>query len=178
MRKERNEKFRINVMDILIILLVILCIVSISFRAWQTKDMYAIKEYSVYFCIDDIRYSSYEFFDGHAGEAVRTLDGQLLGTLGDDFVHGVPFSTYTVDKVHGIVIASQSADTQGEDDNTSQKERCSIAGNVVVCGKMSGKEKSNGVFLDGDIYIGRGNTVDIKTEYIQATIKILDIVEK
>ena len=49
---------------------------------------------------------------------------------------------------------------------------------IIVCGRMSGKDKSHSVFLDGDKYIEKGSTVDIKTEYIQASVKILDIIEK
>lgn len=178
MRKERKKEFRINVMDILVILLAIVCIVSISLRIWQTKDMYSQKEYEVYFCIDDIRYSSYEFFNGHGGDTVRTSDGQILGTLGNNSVYGAPFATYTVDKMHGIVIPSQPSKDQSEGDNAPGEERCSIAGSIIVCGRMSGKDKSHSVFLDGDKYIEKGSTVDIKTEYIQASVKILDIIEK
>ena len=129
MRKEQVKKHKINVMDILIILLTLVCITSIVLRATSNNNEYQPKEYRVYFEIDDIRSSSFTYFEGHSGDTVRIKSsGKILGTLGDEFVRGVAVHTYTETMDDGTVVTKQATHPAPESGALYTQERCSISG--------------------------------------------------
>ena len=182
MRRENTKKFKINVMDILVILLVLVCIASIVFRSVVTKDTFPTKEYSVHFIIEDIKASSYSYFEGHEGEAIRlTKDGKVLGHLGSLFSQGSAVHSYTVE---------YTVEKDGEekveketkcafypmftDSSVYSQQRCSIMGEFVVIGNMG----KNGVFVNGESYLAPEMLVEIQTENVKALIKIINIEEK
>ncbi len=173
MRKERTKAYRINFMDILVIFLVLACLINVFVRAWTTQQLRQEKDYNVYFQIEDIKASSYSFFDGHAGEAVRS-NGKILGTLGADFSRDVAIYTYTENMEGKEGEVAHAYYPAFGDGGVASEEKCSIRGNIVVNGAMSG----HGIFLDDDAYLTVGQTINIETEYIKATIKITDISEK
>ena len=174
MRKESVKRFKINVMDILVILLILVCIGSIVFRAVVIKDSFPTKEYYVRFVIEDIKSSSYSCFDGHGGETVKfSKDGTVLGYLGSSFSQGTAVHTYTVEKDEKQETKRAMYPTFTDNDVYSQ-QRCSVIGELVVSG-IRGK---NGVFVNGEHYIAPEMLVEIQTENIKTSIKIIDIEEK
>ena len=171
MRKESIKKFRINIMDILVILLILVCIGSIVFRAIATKDSFPTKEYSVRFVVEDIKSSSYSYFGGHGGEMVRLAkDGAELGYFGSSFSQGTAVHTYTVEK-DGKKETKQAIYPTFTDNDINSQQRCSIIGEILVEGNMG----ENGVFVNGEYYLAPGMLVEIQTENIRTFIKIVDI---
>lgn len=176
MRKVDNKKHKINVMDILVILLALVCLGSVIFRMAATAPAYDDKEYIVYFEIDDIKSSSYLFFEGHEGENVRMSvdDKVFMGSLGNEYSRGVAVFTYTEDKNNGEKTTHQAYYPESTNGGIYTDERCSIKGFIVMTGKGSG----NGIFLDEETYLAPDQTVSIATEHIEASIRITDIVAK
>ena len=177
MRKENTKKFRINVVDILVILLALICIATIVVRAINTdaaKEYYDLKEYRLYFQIDDIKSSSYVCFEGHLGETVRVKGSDIiLGNLGAEFSRGVAIHTYTENK-DGNITETQYYHPEPQNGNQNPEERCSISGYITVRGKM----KNNGFWLYDEIQLLPEQILEIITEHIETSIRITSIVEK
>ena len=60
------------------------------------------------------------------------------------------------------------------DNDVYSQQRCSVIGELVV----SGSRGKNGVFVNGEHYIAPEMLVEIQTENIKTSIKIIDIEEK
>lgn len=175
MRKEHTKKHKINVIDILIILFALICIVSIVARAASTmeaKQLFAPDEYRLYFQIDDIKASSYAFFNGHEGETVRIKSGGILGTLGNDFSRGAAVHTYTEDK-DGTITETKYYHPEPSDETTYSEERCSIKGYISVAGKLV----NNALWIDDTNCLLLGQSVQIVTEHISASITVTEFVQ-
>lgn len=175
MRKVKDKRHTINIMDIFIILLALVCIFSIVLRARHTKETYVEDEYRLYFQIDDIKSSSYSFFEGHEGEIVRIKDGgQVLGTLGGDFVRGAAVYTYTENGEDGSKVDKSAVYPEAQEGDPYSNERCSVTGYIIVRGNRS----ANGLFLNGDTYLTANQSLTVLTEHIEVTLRITDILEK
>lgn len=175
MRKETTKKHRINVIDVIVILLVLVCLISIGSRALLTMDASIPKEYRVYFQIDDIKSSSFAFLNGHEGETVRFKnDGTVLGTLGSDFVCGTAVYTYTENMEDGTSEKKHAFYPGHESNDLYSSDRCSITGYIVVKGKqINGK-----LLVNDEVFIAPNLTLDVITEYIETSLRITNIVEK
>ena len=177
MRKENTKKHKINLMDVLVILLALACIGTIAARAVITnsnKENYELKEYLLYFQIDDIKSSSYDSFDGHFGETVRIKDSdRILGTLGAEFTRGIAIHTYT-ENIDGNIVETKYYHPEAQGNGLGSEERCSISGYIVVTGKII----NNQFLLDDEIPISSDDIIEIITEHIQTSIRVTDIVIK
>ena len=174
MRKESNTKHKFNIMDAIVILLILVCIISIVWRSVSIKESYQPKEYLLYFEIDDIKNSSYAFFDGHFGENVRIKDsGEILGTLGDNFKRGEAIHTYT-ENMDGDVTNNQYYHPEASEDLSFSYERCSISGYIVVSGEMT----KDGFLINDKTLLIAGQEIKVVTEYIETTIRIVSIEKK
>lgn len=177
MRKEATKKYKINIIDILVVLLALVCIVSVVLRFFSTrevKEFYASREHLVYFQIDDIRSSSYSFFDGHSGEIVRfKSDGKILGTLGADFSRGVAIHTYNENK-DGNIIKTEYYYPEPKDDVSYSEDRCSINGYIIVSGKMV----NDVLWIDEETSLSVNQILETTTEHIEMSIRITNVVEK
>lgn len=175
MRKETNKNHRFNFMDVLAILLALICITSVIMRAVsieEPKVTAEVKKYRLYFQIDDIRSSSYAFFDGHEGESVRLKDDNtILGTLGTEFSRGVGIFTYT-ENVDGNSTDKKYYYPESTNDSFYSEERCSISGYIVVGGEMI----ENTFWLNNQMILVPEQTLNIVTEHIETTIRIINIV--
>lgn len=171
MRKENVKKHRINFIDIVVILLVVICVSSVVARAvvvGMTKDEYEIQEYQVYFEIGDIKQSSYSYFI--EGDTVRLKSSnQILGVFGSDF-RCIPLS-----EAYNVSEDEEENDSSNSTNNfIYTNERCSVSGNIVVQGIFI-----NDTFLiNGTIPLAVGDTREIITEHVQVNIKITNIIEK
>ena len=174
MRKENVKKHKINVMDILVILLAVICVCSIVARATSNTNVYKAKEYRVYFEIDDIRSSSFTYFEGHEGEAVRLKsNGKILGTLGGDFARGVAIHTYTENMEDGTKITKQATHPLPENGALYTQERCSISGYIVVCGNYL----NNGILFEDESFIKCDQELEVVTEHLEVTIRLTGVSE-
>ncbi len=177
MRKENVKKRKINLMDVLVILLALICIGTVVARAVivdANKEQYEIKEYRLYFQIDDIKSSSFACFDGHSGEIVRIKDsGVILGNLGSEFLRGAAIHTYTENK-DGNITETKYYHPESQGDSINPEDRCSISGYIVV----QGKTKNNQFLLNDELPLSSNQTLTIVTEHIETSIRITDIVEK
>ena len=173
MRKENVKKHRINFIDIVVILLVVICVSSVVARAVvvdMTKDEYEIQEYQVYFEIEDIKQSSYSYFI--EGDTVRLKSSnQILGVLGSDF-RCIPLSeAYNVNEDE----KEEENDSSNSTNNLIYtNERCSVSGNIIVQGIFINDK----FLINGTIPLAVGDTREIITEHIQVNIKITNIIEK
>ncbi len=175
MRKENVKKPKINLMDIVVILLILVCIGSIVLRAVATEEKYSQREYRLHFQIDEIKSSSFEYFDGHSGEIVKIKEnGRVIGVLGDEFSRGVAIHTYTEDMEDGTKVEHKVPYPAPKGENGYSEEMCSISGYILVLGNKS----NGGIFLDGTLYLEPDQTLEIVTEHITATIRITGVSEK
>ena len=179
MKKENNRKHKFNLFDLLVILLVLICATSVVLRyleAPEWKEEYSISEYRLYFEIDNIRASSYKYFDDYAGEVVylnASDEGKiLLGKLGPDMDRGLAIHTYTDSEGGDKTAHYPEATTDGIYDEA----RCSIKGYIVVRGRMT----NTGFLLNGEtrLFMDEIKMLDIVTEHISATIRVTDLVKE
>lgn len=177
MRKENTKKHKINVIDILVVLLALVCIASIVSRAFSTKEakeLFAPDEYRLYFQIDDIKTSSYAFFDECGGENVRVKsNGKILGVLGEEFSRGVAVHTYTENK-DGNITETKYYHPEPKYESAYSEERCSINGYIIVSGKLV----NNLLWIDEETYFSVNQTLEIITEHIGTSITVTEIVQK
>lgn len=169
-RKETTKKIKINIMDIFVILVAVVCIVTVVLSATSSKKRYEQKQYQLYFQIDDIKSSSYSFFEGHEGENVRIKSsGEFLGTLGAEFSRGAAIYTYNENGDNKQYYYPESSG-----DTSFSHERCSINGFIVLSGEMT----KDGFLVNDQTLISLNQEIEIVTEYIQVTIRVISIEEK
>lgn len=169
MSKNKAKSAKFNAIDALIILLVIACIASIVYKAVIASDVGGdsdLAEYRVYFKIDDIKSTSAGYF--HTGDTVRLKNnGREVGVL-DGIVQHVP--------------AVGAYNENGEevfypdipDQTITNDTRYSLVGYITVRGEMTDK----GFLLNGESYVAPNSTLDILTEWVDCSIRIISINEK
>ena len=152
-----------------------LCIVSIALRAIQVtywKEKYHDKNYRLYFEIDNIKSSSFTFFEDKADESVYVVaaDGErtFIGTLGDELERGRAFKS-----VSEINPETQETEIKKyyypeSDDNLYGDGRCSIKGYIDVFGKVT----KSSFLLGGKPLIHFGDEIKIETEHISVVVRI------
>ncbi len=166
---ENKNKGRFNVIDIFLILLALLCVFSIAYRALNVDARIKsteLKEYRVYFKVDDIRSSSLPYFV--AGDTVRIKqNNKTFGKL-DGIVQYVPAVGAYNENGGEVFYPNIEKPTLYND------TRYSVVGYITVKGEMT----SSGFSLNGEQYISSNSTLEIVTERIQTTIRIISITEK
>ena len=151
-----NKKSRFNAIDGVIILLALLCLVAIAYKVITFNDNTInadLKEYRVHFKVDSISSSA------STNRVFGTLEGinQHLPAVGAYNENGGKVLYPTVDKP-----------------TIYNDTRYSLSGYVTVRGEMT----EYGFLLNGDTYISSNSTLDIISEHIETTIRIIDIIEK
>ena len=168
-RPNESRRGRFNVIDALIILLVLLCIAGVIYR-FNVIDGIGIsdvnKEYRIYFEIEDIRNTSVGSLV--PGDAVRLAStGEKIGTF-DEIVQNIPaLATYN-EEGKGIYYPPEN------DENKFDETRYYVTGYMSVKGRMT----DTGFLLNGKTYIASNSTMNILTEHISVTIKVINVVEK
>lgn len=164
-----NKKSRFNAIDGVIILLVLLCIVAIAYKAITYNDNAVnadLKEYRVHFKVDNISSSSYDYFV--KGDTMRIKStNRAFGTLEGINQHVPAVGAYNE---NGGKVLYPSLENLGIYNDT----RYSLSGYITVRGEMT----EYGFLLNGDTYIASNSTLDIISEHIETTIRIIDIIEK
>ena len=164
-----NKKSRFNAIDGVIILLALLCLVAIAYKVITFNDNTInadLKEYRVHFKVDSISSSAYDYFV--KGDTMRIKStNRVFGTLEGINQHLPAVGAYNE---NGGKVLYPTVDKLTIYNDT----RYSLSGYVTVRGEMT----EYGFLLNGDTYISSNSTLDIISEHIETTIRIIDIIEK
>lgn len=167
MYNDNTKKGKFNAIDALLILLAILCIFGVAYRTYTEirTNSDNLAEYRIYFEVDEISSASLKYFT--AGDIVRVKStGNEIGVL-DAIVQHVP-------AVGGYNENGGEIFYPEKDGGIYSPTRYSIVGYITV----KGEKAKNGFLLGGETYISSGSTMEIVTDKVQTTIKILSIDEK
>ena len=158
---EKNRSRRFNIIDVFLIVLVILCVLGIYFRA-EIADKLGIEkdleEYKISFKVNEIRYPSAEYIQ--SGNTVYFENGNVIfGTI-DGKCQERPSEVYIDGPDGAPVKVIYPKDTY-----------------IVLLGKIKcmGIMKEDGFCLDGTYSLAPGSTVNVRTEMLNFTIIITDI---
>lgn len=164
-----NKKVRFNAIDALIILLVIALLVGIAYRAVvydENAEDAKLKEYTVYFKVESIRNTARQYFV--AGDIVRMKStNQTIGVFDSVVQHDPAVGAYN-DK------GGQIFYPEIENPDIYNDTNCFVIGYITVKGEMT----DSGFLLNGDTYISSNSDLEIVTDHIETTIKIISITEK
>ncbi len=163
MSKTNQENKRFNLMDVIIILLALLCIAGIIIRVGRF-DIFdkgeILNRYNIRFSISNIAYTSEEYL---IPGTLRLADHDMnLGTF-TGVESSTPAVVYLNNEQGRLVRVQYPPET-----------RIDVIGNVTVDGKTEG----NNFLLDGKVQLLPGCTYRVQSEYMDFTIKILDIEKK
>ena len=167
MYSNNAKKGKFNAIDALLILLAIACVLGIGLRAYSESktNNSNLAEYRIYFKIDNISSQSLKYFT--AGDIVRVKSsGATLGKL-DAIVQHVP-------AVGGYNENGGEIFYPTKDGGIYAPTRQSLVGYITV----RGEQTESGFLLGGETYIASGSEMEIVTDKVQTTIKILSIDEK
>ena len=169
MKNNEVRRGRFNVMDAFIILLILVCIATLVYRLNLIDGMGVSnenEEYTLYFKIEDIRNTSIDSLV--PGDNVRIVStDERVGTLAGLLEHIPALATYTED---GRAIYYPEEVKENKYDET----RYYVTGNITVSGRMT----DTGFLLNGKTYIAPNSTLEIITEHIQVSIKVVNIIKK
>lgn len=158
---EKKLGRRFNIIDVFLIILVVLCVLGIYFRAEIAEKMGLekdLEEYKVGFKIAEIRYTSAEYLQ--SGNAVYLDTGNVLfGTI-EGKCQERPSEVY----VEGPDGAPMKV--------IYPKDTCiDVFGTLNCMGLM----KEDGFYLNGTYSLAPGSVVNVRTEMLNFTIIITDI---
>ena len=156
-------KFRFNVIDVLIILIVFACILGMIFRFGKVGGMSSenLKTYDVYFSVDGIAYTSEDAFV--PGDTVRLADsGLILGEFAG------------LETILPAEFFAQDAEGNWITVNYPPSTKIDVTGRIISHGVMS----ENGYLLNGTTYIAPGAEYTVQSEHMDFVLTITNIVEK
>ena len=158
---EKNRSRRFNIIDVFLIVLVILCVLGIYFRAEIAEKLGIekdLEEYKISFKVNEIRYTSAEYLQ--SGNAVYFESGNvLLGTI-DGKCQERPSEVYIDGPDGAPVKVIYPKDTYID-----------LFGTI----KCTGILKEDGFYLGGTYSLAPGSTLNVRTEMLNFTIIITDI---
>ena len=158
---EKKLGRRFNIIDVFLIVLVVLCVLGIYFRAeiaeriGLEKDL---EEYKVSFKISEIRYTSAEYLQ--SGNAVYLDSGNILFGKIDGKCQERPAEVYI-----------EGADGAPTKVIYPKDTYIDVFGTLKCAGLM----KEDGFYLNGTYSLAPGSTVKVRTEMLNFTIIITDI---
>ena len=165
---KRVPKFKI--LDAVIILLILTSVIGIYFR-YNVLDMITnrkdIKDYTVSFSIEDIRYTTEEYI--HEGDVVYYADnGEVLGTM-----------ILSSDNSNLVLDISPASKFFVDDNGTTVEVfypnleyRVNANGRMTCRGTRSDEV---GFLVNGTRHLAEGQTVEVKTELVSVRMTILEI---
>ena len=167
--KSERSRPRFNVLDVFIILLVIAAVVGVYFRYsivdFLRSDMNK-EQYVISYSIDDIRYTTPNYMQVD-DEVYFASNGKLFGTL---------LSESENQGVLNIMPASKEfVDSKGDIKNVfypNSESRVTAKGRLLCEGAYNSE---GGFFVDGNTYISAGQTIDVRTDMVSVTMRILSI---
>lgn len=159
-----SMRFRFNVIDVLIVLIVLACVVGLIARFSNIGGISSaenLKTYDVYFSVSNIAYTSEDAFV--QGDTVTLADsGVVLGEFaGLESI--LPAEFFARDESGNLIVV-----------NYPESTRIDVTGRIVSRGIMS----ENGYLLNGTTYIASGTEYSVQSEHMDFVLKITNIVEK
>jgi len=158
---EKASARKFNIIDVFLIILVVLCVLGVYFRA-QVAEWIGIEnkveEYKLGFKISTVRYTSGKYLQ--AGNEVYFDGGNvLIGTIDGNCIT-LPASAY-VDGPDGAPVKV----------NYPKDTYVDISGTI----KCEGLMKEDGFYLGGTYVLSPGSTVSVRTEMLNFTIIVTEI---
>ncbi len=167
-KAEKKSSPHFNAIDAMIIILVVLAVVGIYFRHsiidFLTNERNS-DEYVVSFSIEDIRYTTPNYMN--VGDNVYfASNGELLGSLMSESANQgalniTPASKYFTDsngEIHEVFYPEET--------------RVNAKGRLLCIGAYN---TEGGFCIDGNTYIGAGQSIEVFTESVTVTITVIAI---
>lgn len=159
-----SSRFRFNVIDLLIVLIVLACVVGLIVRFGNLGKMSAgdaQKSYDVYFTVSNIAYTAEDAFV--PGDTVTLVEsGAVLGEFAA--LESILPAEFLARDVNGNLISVRYPEST----------RIDVTGRIVARGVMS----ENGFLLNGTTYVASGAEYSVRSEHMDFVLKITSIVEK
>mgnify|MGYP003525944255 CR=1 FL=1 len=157
-------KKRMNVIDVLILILLVVCIAGLVVRFGNFGSVSSsenLGSYDIYFSVSNIAYTSEDAFV--QGDTVTLADsGTALGEFaGLETI--LPAEFFARDKSGNLIVV-----------NYPQSTRIDVTGRILSHGVMS----ENGYLVGGTTYVAPGTEYTVQSEHMDFVLKITNIVEK
>ncbi len=169
MSRNKTKKAKFNAIDGIIILLVLACIASLAYKAFvigEIENGTGLSEYRVYFKIDDIKSTSADYF--LAGDIVRVKSSEKVMGVLDGIVQHIPAVGAYNENGEEIFYPDLNNST------IYDETRYSLVGYITVKGEMT----ESGFLLNGESYIAPNSIIEIVTDKVESSIRIISINEK
>ena len=161
---------RFGVMDVVIILLVITAVVGIYFRynildiLRNDRDM---KDYTVSFSIEDIRYSTPDYVQ--VDDAVYfSDDGTKMGTV----MESSQGSARALSERPAVKVFLTEDGLMERVSYPNNESRVDATGRLLCRGSYS---EDGGFLINGTRYVSAGQSLQVQTETVTVTITVTDI---
>ena len=159
-----NAKKRLNMIDVLILAVVIICVVGLVIRfsnfgfSGSARDL---DDYEILFSVSNIAYTSEDYFV-HGDTVTIAENGVVLGQLSGK-VNSMP-----------AMFETQYKDGKSIAVSYPEASRIDVKGAIASRGKMG----DNGYLVGGTTYIAPGSELLVQSEHMDFVLKITDIVKK
>ena len=167
--KEKKSP-RFGVLDAMIILLVVALVIGIYFRSniidWISNQR-NIKDYTVTFAVDNIRYTTPNY--------INVGDSIVFATSGEEFGTIIEESDGKSNNALSVTPSSESFIKDGkmiEVFYPNNESRVDVKGRLQCQGSYS---EDGGFLVNGSTYLSAGQTVKVRTEFVTLEIRILAI---
>ena len=156
---KKESKYKFNVLDALIIILVILCIVGVYFRSniesWIAPKK-ELDEFKITVVVEKIKSTSNQYLS--MGEKIYLQSGVELGTI--ESFSSVPAKTYV-------------NDATGKSIEVNYPEGTYIDVTVVI--NCRGTLNEDGFYVNGTQSLSPGSTVNARTEIMDFSFTVVSI---
>ena len=162
---ENVSKKKLNVIDVLILLVIVTCVVGLVVRFGNfgfSSSSEDLDDYEISFLVSNIAYDSQYYFS--QGDTVTLVDkGVVLGKL-DGLVKPTP-AVFSAQEKNGMPITVSYP---------TESSRIDVKGTIASKGVMG----ENGYLLGGTTYIAPGAEYKVQSEHMDFVLTITDIVKK
>ena len=169
-RTDAKRAPRFGFLDAVIVLLVITAVVGIYFRSNILdflKNDGNIREYTVSFSIQDIRYSTPDYV--RVNDAVYfSDDGTQLGTI----MEATQGNAEPLNYRPAVKVFQTENGTMESVSYPNNESRVDATGRLLCRGSYS---EDGGFLVNGNRYISAGQTINVQTELVTVSIIITDI---
>lgn len=162
----RKGKSKINILDFLIIVLIVLCVIGAALRIYTKSrdDKFGNDVATVTFLIQDVQYASKNLIKDGDRVHSEVFDCDIGTVFGDvDYTAAVYYS-----EDDGKI----NKTTSGIDPETEEPYRIDIEGQLKCSGTWT---EGSGFSVNGTQYIAPNMSIELSFPNIKATVLILDM---
>lgn len=167
--KSKQNRPRFNALDAFIIILIIVAVVGVYFRYsildFLRSDM-TTEQYVISYSIDDVRYTTPNYMQV-GDEVYFASNGKLFGTLLRESENQGVLSIMPASK--------EFVDSKGDVKNVfypNSESRVTAKGRLLCEGNY---DSNGGFFVDKNTYIAAGQVINVKTDMVSVSMRILSI---